>query len=110
MLAAIRRLTGIEVIPGTLNIQLPQPFNSSLKGYATEEALGGVVWKDSVPNRRGVRWGKVFVEGRFRGILFQGDEPDYPSNQIEIMSDHHLRKSLNVNDGDMVQFALIDDH
>lgn len=106
-MAAIRRLTGIEIIPGTLNVQLPQPFDSPLKRYSTEEDLGGYVWRDGVSNRSGVRWGKVLVEGRFRGILFQGDEPDCPSNLVEIMSDHHLRKFLNLKDGDAIQFTLI---
>ncbi len=110
VLAAIRRITGIELIPGTLNVQLPKPFDGSSGGYATEEDLGGSVWRDHVPNRRGVRWGEVLVEGRSRGIIFQGDEPDYPLDQIEIMSDHHLRKSLNLSDGDMVQFTIVNNH
>lgn len=61
-----------------------------------------------MPNRKGVRYGQVIIEGRFRGIIFQGDEPEYSLDQAEIMSDHRLRESLGLEDGDMIDFTVVD--
>ena len=41
--------------------------------------------------------------------MFQGDEPEYPPTQVEIMSDRHLRTTLGLHDGDMLEFTLLTD-
>ena len=91
VLQAAQRLTGLILVPGTLNVRLPQPFDGTLTGYLTEDDLGGVVWRDHAPHRQGIRCGEVLIAGQYRGIMFQGDEPEYPPKQVEILSDHHLR-------------------
>jgi CTP-dependent riboflavin kinase len=40
--------------------------------------------------------------------MFQGDEPGYPTNLVEIMSDHHLRDTLGLQDGDTLEFTVIE--
>jgi CTP-dependent riboflavin kinase len=107
VLYAAQRLTGLTLISGTLNVRLPQPFDGLLPWYLTEADLGGNVWRDHAPNRTGIRWGEVLIAGRYRGMVFQGDEPEYPSEQVEIMSDHHLRDTLGLHDGDPLTFSLI---
>lgn len=109
VLQAIRRIAGVEIIPGTLNLRLISPPELLLKSYITEEELGGSVWRDHVPTRKSVRYGEVIIEGRFRGIIFQGDEPDYSHDQAEIMSDHRLRESLGLKDRDLIEFTLVDE-
>jgi CTP-dependent riboflavin kinase len=107
VLHAAQRLTGLTLVPGTLNVRLPQPFDGLLPWYVTEADLGGHVWRDHAPNRAGIRWGKVLIAGCYRGIVFQGDEPEYPPAQVEIMSDHHLRATLGLHDGDALTFSLV---
>jgi len=107
VLQAAQRLTALTLVPGTLNVRLPQPFDGTLTGYLTEDDLGGNVWSDHAPNRQGIRFGEVLIAGQYRGIMFQGDEPEYPPNQVEIMSDHHLRATLGLHDGDTLEFAVI---
>jgi CTP-dependent riboflavin kinase len=107
VLQAAQRLTGLALVPGTLNVRLPQPFDGPLPQYLTEADLGGNVWRDHAPNRTGIRCGEVIIAGRYRGIVFQGDEPEYPPAQVEIMSDHHLRDTLGLHDGDELEFSLI---
>ena len=108
-LHAVRQLTDLTLVPGTLNVRLPHPFEGTLPGYVTEEDLGGNVWRDHAPHRQGIRYGEVLIAGRYRGILFQGDEPAYPLEQVELLSDHHLRATLGLHDGDMVEFTLLPD-
>ena len=109
VLQAAQRLTALTLVPGTLNVRLPQPFDGLLPWYFTEEHLGGHVWRDHAPNRTGIRCGEVLIAGRYRGIVFQGDEPEYPPAQVEIMSGHHLRATLGLRDGDMLEFTLLTD-
>ena len=71
--------------------------------------LGGHVWRDHAPHRQDMRFGEVLITGRYRGIVFQGDEPEYPPTQVEILSDHHLRTALGLRDGDMLAFTLVTD-
>ena len=107
VLHAAHRLTALTLVPGTLNVRLPQPFDGLLPGYFTEDDLGGNVWRDHAPNRTGIRCGEVLIAGRYRGIVFQSDEPEFPPAQVEIMSDHHLRTTLGLHDGDALEFSLI---
>ena len=58
---------------------------------------------------QGIRWGEVRIAGQYRGIMFQGDEPEYPPAQVEILSDHHLRTTLGLCDGDLLAFTLLTD-
>jgi CTP-dependent riboflavin kinase len=104
---AAQRLTGLILVPGTLNVRLPQPFDGLLPWYLTEADLGVPVWRDHAPNRTGIRCGEAMIAGRYRGIVFQGDEPEYPPEQVEIMSDRHLRTTLGLHDGDVLAFSLI---
>src|SRR6266478_5478492 len=109
VLQAAQRLTGLTLVPGTLNVRLPQPFDGLLSQYLTEADLGGDVWRDHAPNRTGIRWGAVLIAGHYRGIVFQGDEPEYPPEQVELMSDHHLRATRGLHDGDVLEFSLLTD-
>ena len=109
VLQAAQRLTALPLVPGTLNVRLPQPFDGTLAGYLTEDDLGGAVWRDHAPHRQGIRFGEVLIAGQYRGIMFQGDEPEYPPEQVEILSDHHLRATLGLRDGDMLEFTLLTD-
>ena len=109
VLQAAQRLTALALVPGTLNVRLPQPFDGTLTGYLTEDDLGGTVWRDHAPHRQGIRFGEVLIAGQYRGIIFQGDEPEYPPEQVEILSDHHLRTTLGLHDGDMLEFTLLTD-
>jgi CTP-dependent riboflavin kinase len=109
VLQAAQRLTALILVPGTLNVRLPQPFDGLLPWYFTENELGGHVWRDHAPNRTGIRCGEVLIAERYRGIVFQGDEPEYPPAQVEILSDHHLRATLGLRDGDRLEFTLLTD-
>ncbi len=74
VLQAAHRLTGLTLVPGTLNVRLPQHFDGLLPWYFTEDDLGGHVWRDHASNRTGIRCGEVLIAGRYRGLVFQGDE------------------------------------
>ncbi len=97
----------MDIVPGTLNVRLTKRFNGTLDRYVSVEELGfqpGTM--PGVPNRKGLCFTEVVIARRFRGFVFQGDEPDYPRNQVELISTHNLREALNLGDGDWVEFTL----
>jgi CTP-dependent riboflavin kinase len=49
----------------------------------------------------------VLIADRYRGTAFQGDEPGYPSEQVELVSDIRLRAGLGLADGDPISFAVV---
>jgi CTP-dependent riboflavin kinase len=48
----------------------------------------------------------VLIAGRYRGIAFQADEPDYPADQVELVCEVRLRAALGLADGDSISFAV----
>lgn len=102
----ISRTLGMNIVPGTLNVRLPKRFNGTLDRYVSVEELGFQPGNmPGVPDRKGLRFAEVLIAGRFLGFVFQGDEPDYPRNQVELISTHNLRQSLDLRDGDSIEFS-----
>ncbi|MDX1534639.1 MAG: DUF120 domain-containing protein [Thermoplasmata archaeon] len=105
--SVLEQLLEFEFVPGTLNVQLPGPFEASLGSYVRWEDLGRPLPDPEVPGRRGLRYSRVTIAGRFPGVVFQGDEPRYPRDHVELISDHHLRNTLNLADGDEIEFTVL---
>ena len=102
---AIAKMTGLKIVPGTLNVRLPKAFTGRLPLYVSVEELGGL---PGVTDRKGLKIGRVRIEGRFKGFVFQGDEADFSPFDVELISDRKLRQELNLSDGDSIKFELIE--
>lgn len=107
MKGVLQRIIEFDFVPGTLNVRLPEAFDASLESYVGWEELGRSLPDPEVPGRKGLRYDRAIIVRRFPGIVFQGDEPDYPSDQVELISDHHLRQTLDLSDGDAIEFTLV---
>ena len=99
---------GIAMVPGTLNLLLDLPFVGVLPFYVTEADLGGVIWSDHAPGRKGLAIGRALIAERYRGLVLRGDEPAYPANQVEIACEVRLRDTLGLADGARLDFRLVD--
>jgi CTP-dependent riboflavin kinase len=103
------KLTGLSVIPGTLNITLTQPFELDLLDYFRFSDIGVQLDIRSMgldfDGEQGFHYGRVVVAGDYPAalIIFTWN-PD--PNYAELISPHHLRNTLNLNDGDTVEFTL----
>jgi CTP-dependent riboflavin kinase len=49
----------------------------------------------------------VLIAGRYQGVVAQADEPDYPANLVELLSEVHLRQTLDLRDGDPISFTVV---
>jgi len=110
LLDGFQRLTGLTIIPGTLNIKLTEPFDLSLLHYLKFADVGA----DFDPATQGINFsGEIGVYYRRATV---GNE--YPAclviftwvsdihTDAELVSPHHLRTVLNVQDGDIIEFTL----
>jgi len=103
-------LTGLEIIPGTLNVRLTEPFDLSLLkylkfadvGWEFDPATQGIEFDGEI----GMNYGRVTVAGKYPAvIIFWTWVPDVHTCG-ELVSPHHLRNVLGLNDGDTVEFTL----
>lgn len=106
--ARFEAIAGFAVVPGTLNVRLGAPVvRDGRWRYVSAEEISPD-WRE-LTGQTGYHLVDVLVEGRYRAVAFQADEPDglgYPPDQIELLSDTHLRGALGLADGDRIELAV----
>ena len=107
-----RLVVGLPVIPGTLNVTMAQPFDLTLLRYVNLTEYGFkndlAAWGIDYTGEMGLTTGRVLVHGKYpAGIIFYNWVPN-PTIDAELVSPHHLRTSLGLQDGDTIEFTLED--
>jgi len=113
-LEGFQRLTGLTVIPGTLNIDLTEPFDLALLNYVTFAELDwtidlskqGIKYDGEI----GMHYGRVTVANKYPACLIFFIWVDDIYTDAELISPHHLRSTLDLQDGDTVEFTLSEYH
>ncbi len=103
-----RKLTGLSVIEGTLNITLELPldpeslnfFNFSSVGVKLDLKSMGIDFE----GEQGFYYRRVTVAGKYPAALLLFTWRDLLN--AELISPHHLRSTLGLEDGDTLQFTI----
>jgi CTP-dependent riboflavin kinase len=111
-LEGFQQLTGLEIIPGTLNIRLTKPFDlSRLKylrfadiGWEFDPSTQGIKFDGEI----GVYYGRAIVADKYPACILFFTWTGDVYTRGELVSPHHLRTVLGLEDGDMVEFSLAD--
>jgi CTP-dependent riboflavin kinase len=108
--ARLEEVAGFPLVPGTLNVRLPGPLvrDERWRFLPSEEIAPS--WTER-SGQTGYFLATVLVEGTHRALAFQAVEPEgsgYPPDQIELLSDTHLRSALGLADGDAITVSLRD--
>ena len=111
-LEGFKLLTGLEVIPGTLNILLTEPFDLSLLeyfrfadvGWEFDPATQGI----DFDGETGMYYSRATVAGKYPAVIIFWTWVTDVHTYGELVSPHHLRTELGLNDGDTVEFSLTD--
>jgi CTP-dependent riboflavin kinase len=107
VLARMRDLVGFALVPGTLNLRFPQPFERRLlPDYVSAQEIDPA-W-ESLTGQAGYFIAAARVADRHRGLAFQADEPGYPADLLEVLCEVHLRDALGLHDGDRLTLTLPD--
>jgi len=113
ILERLQQLVGFRIVPGTLNLRLTRPLDVPLANHLTFAELGieynfaevGLEF-NGVP---GFYSGRVVIAGRYNGWLLRLTDVGRPPTSIELISDYHLRSTLGLQDGDTLEFTLVED-
>jgi CTP-dependent riboflavin kinase len=111
-LEQFKLLTGLPIIPGTLNIKLSKPFNLSLLKYYKFDDIGwefdpttqGIPYQGEI----GMYGGRATIAGKYPAFLVFFTWVTHKNLDGEMVSQHHLRSVLNLCDGDTVEFTRTD--
>jgi CTP-dependent riboflavin kinase len=113
-LEVFQHLTGLSVIPGTLNIGLTEPFDLALLNYVTLVELGWAIdlFKHGIKydGESGMHYGRVTVANKYPACAIFFTWVDDIYTDAELVSPHHLRSALGLQDGDIVEFRLTEHH
>ena len=109
-LEGFRKLTGLDVIPGTLNLKLTEPFDLSLLKYVNFADIGwefdpatqGINYEGEI----GMYYRRAIVAGKYPACLLIFTWVTDVHTDAELVSPHHLRTVLGLKDGDIVEFRL----
>jgi CTP-dependent riboflavin kinase len=113
-LEEFRRFFGLPITPGTLNIKLSEPFDLSLLkyvkfadiGWEFDPATQGIQYEGEI----GMHYGPVIVAEQYPAFLIFFTWITRKDSDGELVSPHHLRSTLNLRDGDRLEFTLADDY
>jgi CTP-dependent riboflavin kinase len=106
----LHELAGFPVVPGTLNVRLPEPLDRGSMWRYMAAADIAPDW-EARTGQAGYYLAPVTVASRFRGLAFQAVELEasgYPPDQIEVFCNVHLREELGLRDGDPISIRLDD--
>lgn len=111
-LEGFQQITGLSIIPGTLNIKLAEPFDLSLLkylrfadiGWEFDPATQGIEYDGEI----GVYYGRAIVADKYPACVLILTWVNDIYTDAELVSPHHLRSVLNLCEGDIVEFTLVD--
>ena len=107
-LARLEEIAGFALVPGTLNLRLPAPLERTPGWWYLPAAEITPAWPAQT-GQTGYFMAFVTIARRYRGLAFQAEEPDgpgYPPDQLELLSEAHLRRALGLSDGDAVEVVV----
>jgi len=112
VLEGFKLLTGLSIIPGTLNVDLDQPFNLALLKYVSFAEIGfsidlvklGIDYDGEL----GAYYGRIIIADMYPASVIFFTWVDDPHTDAELVSSYHLRSVLNLQDGDTIEFKLAD--
>ena len=108
VMSRLEKLAGFAIVPGTLNVRLPRPLERDSSWRYVRAAEISPDW-EAQSGQAGYFLVAVTIAHRYRGLAFQADEygdAEYPTDQIELLSEVHLRTELGLGDGDGIAVSI----
>lgn len=106
ILRRVQELAGVPVVPGTLNLRLPEPLARGPEWWYLAAAEIAGDWEERT-GQSGYFFASVRIADRYRGLAFQAVEPaGYPPDQLELFCEVHLRQTLGLVDGERIAVTL----
>lgn len=112
VLDGFKQWTGLSPVPGTLNILFTESFDLNILHYIATADMGLKIDFDELgikfEGEAGWYFSLALVADKYRAFIFFPNWTDDPTRYAELMSPYHLRSTLNLQDGDPVEFTLVE--
>jgi riboflavin kinase len=95
---------GMDVYPGTLNLETEGDDTKALEILKARE---GIEITAEQPTFCNAKCYPVLIAGQVRGTILFPLVPDYPANKMELIAPVHVRKTLLLDAGDLVEVEIL---
>ncbi|MBN1161987.1 MAG: DUF120 domain-containing protein [Dehalococcoidales bacterium] len=105
-----KKLTGLDVISGTLNIKMVEPLDLNLLRYLKFADIGwdfdpktqGIDYKGEI----GMYYRRATVKSKYKACVLVFTWVTDIYTDVELVSPYHLRTVLKLKDGDKIKFTF----
>ncbi|MBI3154107.1 MAG: CTP-dependent riboflavin kinase [Burkholderiales bacterium] len=101
--AALRRATGFDPWPGTLNLRLDE---AAQRAWQRAQRIHAGIAIDPAPGFCPARCHLLWLAGRVRAAAVVPEVDGYPADKLEIVAPVALREALGLQDGDRLRVRV----
>lgn len=94
----------IDAYPGTLNLEIE---GDDLRVFETLKAGEGIEITPEQSTFCTAKCYPVLISGQVRGAIVFPLVPEYPPNKMELIAPVHVRKTLSLDAGDLVEVEIL---
>jgi CTP-dependent riboflavin kinase len=95
----------IDAYPGTLNLEITEP--EDLKAFDSLKTCEGVEITPEQASFCSARCYPVLIAGKIKGAIVFPCVADYPRNKLELIAPVHVRNTLSLKAGDIIEVELL---
>jgi CTP-dependent riboflavin kinase len=95
----------IDAYPGTLNLEITEP--EDLKAFDSLKTREGVEITPEQATFCSAKCYPVLIAGKIKGAIVFPCVADYPRNKLELIAPVHVRKTLSLDAGDVIEVEIL---
>jgi CTP-dependent riboflavin kinase len=95
----------MEAHPGTLNLEISEP--EDLRVFQSLKDEEGIQITPHEPSFCSAKCFPVLIAGKVKGAIIFPCVADYPENKMEIIASVHIRNTLSLSSGDVVEVEIL---
>jgi riboflavin kinase len=95
----------VEAYPGTLNLEITEP--DDLRAFENLKASKGIEITPEQPSFCSAMCYPVLIAGQVKGAIVFPLVEDYPGNKMELIAPVHIRKTLSLSAGDIIEVEIL---
>jgi CTP-dependent riboflavin kinase len=95
----------IDAFPGTLNLEITEP--DDLKAFESVKAQEGIEITPEQASFCSAKCYPVLIAGKVKGAIVFPCIAEYPKNKMELIARVHVRNTLSLKAGDVIEVELL---
>lgn len=95
----------LDAYPGTLNLEITEP--EDLQVFESVKASEGLEITPEQASFCSAKCYPVLIAGKLKGAIVLPCVAGYPKNKMELIAPVHVRKTLSLNAGDVIEVEIL---